>query len=58
MEEKKKKRVLCFYSPDKVEELFSVIEKYKRKRFIEDDKMPTLDDIAVNVFLPALKEKL
>jgi len=58
MENKKKKKMLCFYNADRVEPLFSVIEDYKRKMFIEENKMPTFDDIAINVFLPALKEKL
>lgn len=53
-----KKRIMCFYNGYKVEPLFKKIEEYKRKHFIEKNKMPTLDDIALDIFIPALDEKL
>jgi hypothetical protein len=52
------KKTICFYNAEKVNELFLLIEEYKKQQFIKGNKMPTLDDIATTIFIPALQNNL
>lgn len=55
---KRKTKTICFYSADRVKELFTLIDEAKRKHFIDNNILLTYDDIAIDIFIPALKNYL
>lgn len=55
---KRKTKTICFYSEERVKDLFILIDQAKRKHFIETNNQLTYDDVATTIFIPALKSYL
>lgn len=56
--EKKKTKTITLYDEKVIGKFNELLKEYKKRYYMENDKMATVDDITEMVFIPALEDIL